>query len=306
MRFLRRFCAAGLSLLLAAPVHAALSEPECRPVQEAAGEFVGSDEFGKGLLWKVSGPGSENYVFGTIHVADESITTLPERVDGAFNASSRFVMEVVPDLEQTMGLYGSMFFQDGQTLDQLLSKPLYRRTVEILGSYNLPEQAVAGMKPWAAFLTMSYPADMRPVLDLQLLTRAVERGIETHGLETLEEQGGIFNDLEMTEQLRLLTDTLCHYEKVEADFESMKRLYLQRDLKGLYMYGQSRSFSDNALYERLTQKLLTDRNRVMVERMLPHLDRGGAFIAVGAMHLPGREGVLELLKTRGYQLTRVY
>ena len=86
----------------------------------------------------------------------------------------------------------------------------------------------------------------------------------------------------------------------------MKELYLERDLKGLSVFGQRHAFEDNSLYERVTERLLTDRNRLMVERMLPLLDAGDAFVAVGAMHLPGADGLLALLAERGYQIERVY
>lgn len=308
MRYIPRIFSTAIALLLAAPgVPAGLAAPECRPVREATGEFAGSDEYSRGLLWKVDRNQAEpSYIFATIHVADERIVNLPEPVGRALDGSDSFVMEVVPDAAQSLVLSSLMFFDDGRTLDEFLSDTLFQRTVEILSAYHLPEEAVSVMKPWAAFLTMSYPSDMRPVLDMQLLQLAYEKGLPSHGLETLEEQGEVFNGLELPEQLRLLTDTVCHYELVSEDFETMKHLYLERDLKGLYLYSQRHAFSDNELYERLTRRLLTDRNQVMVERMLPHLEKGGTFVAIGAMHLPGREGVLELLAGRGFRLTRVY
>ncbi|MGH8246020.1 MAG: TraB/GumN family protein [Gammaproteobacteria bacterium] len=296
-----------LLLLFAPLLHAVPGAPECRPVREVEGEFVGSEEFSRGLLWKINKDGNEsNYIFGTIHVADDRIVALPDPVKSALDGSRSFVMEVVPDLAQILALSALMFYDDGTSLNQFLSDALFRRTVEILSSYHLPEEAVATMKPWAAFLTMSYPSDMRPVLDLQLLQHASEKGLQSHGLETLEEQGSIFNGLEFDEQLRLLMDTVCHYDVISADFESLKKFYLERDLKGLYLFSQRHAFSDNSLYERLTQRLLTDRNRIMTERMLPHLEKGSAFVAIGAMHLPGSEGVLESLASRGYEVTRVY
>lgn len=306
--YIRKFLCAAASLLLLAPLlHSAPAAPECRPVREVEGEFTGSDLFSRGLLWRINNGESEsNYIFGTIHVADDRIVTLPEPVRTALYESKSFVMEVVPDLAQIMALSALMFFDDGTSLNQFLSDALFRRTVEILSAYHLPEEAVTVMKPWAAFLTMSYPPDMRPVLDLQLLQHANEKGLQSHGLETLEEQGSIFNGLELEEQLRLLMDTVCHYDVISADFESLKKFYLERDLKGLYLFSQRHVFSDNSLYERLTRRLLTDRNQVMTERMLPHLEKGSAFVAIGAMHLPGSEGVLESLASRGYQVTRVY
>lgn len=280
---------------------------ECRPFQVVEGEYLGPSAFDHGLLWKVTWDGAiPSFLFGTIHVADEEVVNLPEPVSEALNDSSVFVMEVLPDAAQILVMAELMFFNDGRQLSELLSAPLYERTVEILGAYHLAEEAVATMKPWAAFLTISYPPDMRDVLDLQLLQRAQERGAQIHSLESLEEQGSVFNDMDLNDQVRLLADAVCHYETANEDFERMKALYLDRDLKGLYRYGQRYAFADNALYERLTKRLLTDRNQAMATRMQPHLQQGGAFVAIGAMHLPGEAGVLDLLARNGYEISRVY
>jgi uncharacterized protein len=106
--------------------------------------------------------------------------------------------------------------------------------------------------------------------------------------------------------VKILGDTACHYEVVESDFEKMKALYLDRDLAGLYAYSRRYSLSDDQLYLDLIQKLLVNRNYIMTERMQSALDKGRAFIAIGAMHLPGDEGVLALLTKNGYEISTVY
>ena len=162
------------------------------------------------------------------------------------------------------------------------------------------------MKPWAAYLTMSYPADMGIILDQRLLRLALEAGLDTMGLESMLEQGGLFNSFSLDDQVRLLTDAVCHRALLEADFAKMISLYTEEDLAGLSSYGQRYSFSDNSLYETLTERLLTRRNRIMVERMQAALETGNAFIAVGALHLSGEEGILALLERRGFEITRVF
>jgi len=281
--------------------------PECRPLQAGRVEYDGPSRFDRGLLWEVRAPnGSTSHVFGTIHVADDDIVNLAEPVNARLEASRTFVMEVVPEPEEIMEMAAMMYAGDGETLDALISAPLFQRVVEILAAYNLPEVAIASMRPWSAYLTMSYPADMRPVLDLRLLEQAMAAGMETHGLESLLEQGRIFSDLSTTDQVRLLADTACHHDRLRADMEVMKRLYLARDLKGMFVHGQLQAFADNELYEQLSDRLLVQRNEVMAERMQPYLEAGGAFVAVGAMHLPGQEGILNRLAKAGFKVERVY
>jgi uncharacterized protein YbaP (TraB family) len=276
-------------------------------MRSVEGQYQGPDKFDRGILWRVSRAGKPaGYVFGTIHVGDAAIVDLPTEVNAALVGSERFVMEAVPDAAQAATLSGMMFFDDGRRLNEMVSAAMFERVSAILQAYHLPEEAIPALKPWAAFVTMSYPADMRKILDLELMQIAVESGAEIHGLESLVEQGQIFNQLAMEDQLRLLADTVCHYDTVQEDFEIMKRLYLQRDLKGLYRHGQSHAFDDNSIYESLTRRILHERNHAMVRRMRPLLEKGDTFIAIGAMHLPGEEGVLNLLEEQGYHLTRVY
>ncbi len=281
--------------------------PECRPLQPGNVEYEGPSRFDRGMLWEIRSPqGGTSHLFGTIHLADDEIVNLPAPVNARFEASRTFVMEVVPEPEEIMQMAAMMYVSDGETLDALISPPLFQRVVEILAAYNLPEFAIAGMRPWSAYLTMSYPADMRPVLDLRLLEQAQAAGMEAHGLETLLEQGSIFSDLPTEDQVRLLADTACHHDLLREDMEAMKRLYLKRDLKGMFVYGQRQAFADNSLYEQLSDRLLNRRNGVMAGRMQPYLEEGGAFIAVGAMHLPGKDGILNRLAKQGYGVERVY
>ena len=122
----------------------------------------------------------------------------------------------------------------------------------------------------------------------------------------MKEQGEIFNDLTMDEQIKLLTDTVCHYDIVEEDFDIMKSFYLKRDLGGLYNYAQRYAMADEPVYKKLMQRLINDRNNTMVERMQPMLQKGKSFIAIGAMHLTGEEGVLALLEKKGYRVKAIF
>jgi len=280
---------------------------ECRAIHVVQGEYNGPDRFDRGLLWKISAPGTTpSYLFGTIHVADDDVVNLPQAVNEKLSGSRIYVMEALPQAEQATLLSQMMFFDDHRRLNDFLSESMYDKVVQILGTYHLPEETVAILKPWAAFITMSYPADMRQILDLQLLQKALDNRLETRGLETLQEQGRLFNRMAMQDQVTLLEDSVCYHDRFLQDFDVMKSLYLQRDLKGLYLYGQRYSFDDNAVYDSLTSTILTDRNRAMAERIQPILKEGGAFIAIGAMHLPGREGVLALLEKKNYRISRVY
>ena len=283
------------------------AEPGCRPLQISEIPYSGPDEYGQGLLWKVTGQGLEpSFVFGTIHVAERHVSTQLDRVRDVLAGSEIFVMEAIFDPDGIESLRGMMFFTDGTRLQDVIPAGLYDETLAILGAYHVTEADLAAMKPWAAYLTMSYPADMGIILDQRLLHLALEAGLDTMGLESVVEQGGLFNSFSLGDQVRLLTDAVCHRGILEDDFAKMISLYTDGDLAGLSSYGQRYSFDDNTLYEALTDRLLTGRNRLMAERMQAALEAGSAFIAVGALHLPGEDGILALLERRGFEITRVF
>ncbi len=283
-----------------------LISSQCEPLVEGTG-VKQELRYSKGLLWKVSkGENNSNYVFGTIHVSDPEVTTLPNVVDEALHESDQFVMEALPDAEQMLLLSQLMFFNDGRKLSEYIDESIYNKTIEILSSYFLGSDSVSVMKPWAAFLMMNYPPDQGAALDLVLLSIAQQNGASVSGLESLKEQGDIFNELTIDEQVKLLTDTVCHYDVVRQDFEVLKEFYLKQDLGGLYNHTQRFSTIEEPVYKKLMKKLITDRNITMVKRMQPTLEKGKSFIAIGAMHLSGEGGVLSLLEKQGYKVSVVY
>ncbi|NKB38837.1 MAG: hypothetical protein GKR93_17025 [Gammaproteobacteria bacterium] len=302
-----KYFSAIFFLLVSICCQAQTIPPECETVDEINEISEVDAVYKKGLLWKISSKDVEpSYLFGTIHVSDEAITSLPEIVENALDKADTFVMELVPNQADAMTVSSQMYFSDGQKLNELVSAELFEEIVRLLVPYHLPREAIKVIKPWGAFLTMSYPPDFGTVLDLQLMERAKRMNANIQGLESLHEQIDIFNSMSTDKQLRLLRDTACNHESLEMDFEKMKALYLARDLQGLISYGSRHSASEDLLYNELLQKLLIDRNYTMTERMQSVLQKGRAFIAIGAMHLAGDEGVLSLLEKNHYKISLEY
>lgn len=128
-----------------------------------------------------------------------------------------------------------------------------------------------------------------------------------HGLETIEEQFGLFEELPIESQRRLLESVVEFYPQMEAFTARMKQAYLDRDVAAIFALSQEASAGgDEVLMRWFEDKVMTERNHRMVERLRPRLAEGGAFVAVGALHLPGEEGILRLLERQGYRVTRLY
>jgi len=304
--------AAVVLILFWNPISAAdfqkkLTNADCRVIEATTSGSSSIAKFSNALLWKVSKAGnSSSYIFGTIHVSDPRITNIPEVVKSALNNSDIFVMEALPIPEEALLLSQMMFYADGTTLKDYLDDELFYRTAKVLSAFQLPVEAVVVMRPWAAFLIMNYPADNTLPLDLKLFEIAMDQGVKTAGLETLREQGAVFSEMALQDQLRLLLDTVCNYTMVTQSIEEMKQFYLAKDLNGLLTASAQHPYADEPLYKELNKRLLTDRNKLMIDRMQPYLQKGNAFIAVGALHLPGNDGIIENLNQQGYKITAIY
>ena len=257
--------------------------------------------YSRGLLWRIeSVEGRVNHLFGTIHISDPRVTDLSPIVTEVLMSSDSFGMEVLLDVEAMLQMSKAMYYGAGQSLDQNLEPGLFERTVELLGEYGVSLEAARNLKPWAAYTTLSLPPGKTAMpLDLLLLWVARQGGKEVFGLESIGEQVAVFDGLAISDQTELLEQAVCHYGEFQSEIEKMIGHYVSRDLSAMMrMSMRYRS----PLNDRFLDVVLWQRNRRMAERMLPHLQKGGAFIAVGALHLPGVDGVLDLLVKRGYDV----
>ena len=263
-------------------------------------------EFDQGLLWKVEVPGAApSYVFGTMHSDAPRIVAVPGPVTEAFASATTYVMEMVPDTAAVGSLLKAMTFAGDRTLEQVLGPELYRRTAAALAAHADQAQK---LRPWAALLTLSMPpTETGLVLDLKLYLQAVADSKAVVGLETVPEQVSIFADLPLTEQISLLRDTLDNAVLLRDVEAKLVEVYLARDLAGMVALNeQTMATGDPEFSSKLVKRLISDRNRRMARRMDRYLRQGNAFVAVGALHLPGDDGILTLLARRGYRVSRVY
>jgi len=144
-------------------------------------------------------------------------------------------------------------------------------------------------------------------LDHELQRRAQDQGLPVFGLETVAEQIDVFDGLDLAAQVELLEAALDQQGQIEGWWRATRRAYLERDTASLYrLLLEQSAAGDPELAARLIEAVLDRRNERMVERMAPRLAAGRAFVAVGALHLPGERGVLRLLEEQGYEVTRVY
>jgi uncharacterized protein YbaP (TraB family) len=265
----------------------------------------------KGLLWKIDKPGyNPSHLFGTIHSEDPRVNQLPPIVRSRFEHASSVTLEVLMDVPSILKAASAMFFTGEESLDQLLDEELYAQVVKVLLKYDIPPMVTKKLKPWAVVVTLSTPpADTGEILDLLLYKEAEKLQIPLYGLETVDEQLAVFEAFPLNQQVILLKETLKHLDQMPDIFDRLHELYLKRDLTTLMAFGVEymRDNSNNKqLVDTFYKRMVDDRNLRMVRRMQKRLREGNAFIAVGALHLPGEKGLLKLLEVRGYMVSAVY
>ncbi|MFO8085297.1 MAG: TraB/GumN family protein [Desulfobacterales bacterium] len=263
---------------------------------------------GEGMLWKieVQGP-SPSYILGTIHSEDPRVLNFSSSLTKAFDKAETFIMEVVLNESALFQTTASMMLTEGRTLESIVGEPLFNRVVNAMAGYGLIKPAVNYMKPWAVMSMLSVPIPKTgEFMDVVLYQKAISQDKNVLGLETVQDQLNVFDNMPMEDQIALLEDTLNYLDQYPDLFEKMIQTYLDGDLEGVAELGKTAMNPKNqALTEKLLKRLNDNRNITMINQMLPHLMAGNAFIAVGALHLPGPNGLLNLLAEKGFKVTAV-
>jgi len=270
--------------------------------------LAGSDRQ-QGLLWEIAAPGqSPGYLFGTIHSGAPAVLALPEPVQKTFDAADSVVLEVLLDLEAMRYSSQVMLLAEGRLLSDITGKKLFEQTSRAIRTRGIPEVVLERMKPWAAAVTLSMPApEAGEVLDMKLYQQALQAGKPVFGLESIQEQLAIFDDMPEQQQLVLLRDAVENFAEIEAMQGELVDAWLQRNLGALMSINDAAmQAGDRQLAAEFQDRLIVRRNQLMAERLQPYLGEGNVFIAVGALHLPGETGLLNLLEQRGYAVRALY
>lgn len=275
---------------------------------------------GKGLLWKLEKPGEKaSWLFGTMHMTDPRVTSLPSAAQAAFDGADTVVIETTEILDQAkmmaaiMAEPELMMFTDDTTLTSLLSPEDAAAVNKALDERGIPPASVAKMKPWMLSAMVALPAcEMArksagaPVLDVKLAEEAKKAGKGLEGLETVAEQLRAMASIPMDFHMKGLVETLKLGDRIDDVIETMIVLYKREEtgmFSPLFRKVLPSGGEDAAGYATFEEKMVTSRNAVMAEHALPILARGNAFVAVGAMHLPGGEGLVEKFRRAGYAVS---
>lgn len=270
--------------------------------------------YSKGRLWLVEAPGvAPSWVLGTMHSAEPAIAEPWPALARVMDRVDSITIELIMDEAASARMAQAMMLSDGRRLGQVIGVKRMARVAEVGARYGMPAEALQQFQPWALSTIFSLPpaelerqATGAPMLDAVLQQHGEARGIPVYGIETVEEQLALLAGDSEADQIAFLDATLETQPQTEAQFAEMRRLWLADDLAGLHFLSlEAMKSAPPGMAEDFMNRLIRDRNRRMAIRIGRQLAQGNALIAVGALHLPGEEGILALLAKRGYRLNPV-
>lgn len=259
----------------------------------------------KGLLWRVQAAnGTVGYVFGTIHSDDNRVTEFSPKLLQALTSVDAFYMEVVADPKQPPNI-----FKDNWALDKHFTPKEMDKVAEISDRYLIPRDAANRIKPWLLAIMLDLPKPPNPfVLDTLLRYKAEELGKAVYGLETMDSQLSMLDDLPVEAQLAMLRPVLKRSQaEKEADTEKLIKLYLKRDVAAIMAENEkmtAKSMSPT-LWQQVRYRILDKRNHMMAQQLIQKMPQHAIFAAVGAAHLPEKTGLIQQLRQAGFTVTAV-
>jgi len=264
------------------------------------------------LLWKIDGNGltQPSYLYGTIHIIDSESFFYPEGTLAALDAADQVVFEIdmneMSDMSNVMGLMNQAFMKDGKTLKDLLTVSDYKIVEDHFNKIGMPLMLLERMKPM--FLSVFASGDMDPAglqngsmksYEMEFMEIANSSNKPMAGLETIEFQMSVFDSIPYEAQAEMLVESIKAGDTANDEFDAMIKLYTTQDIKGMVsMIGDE----DQQLSE-YEDVLLNKRNQAWISGMAKMMSEGKVFFAVGAGHLAGEQGVINLLIKEGYKLT---
>ena len=255
----------------------------------------------KTLLWEVSGKDlkSSSYLYGTIHLMCPDDLKVPEIVKHKFNSTEHLFLEIdMDDPSMMQEMMAGMMMKDNVTIKTLVGDEKYDHLNKIFASKTgLPLEMMKSTKPML-LMALVYPSLLacKPESwEKTFQDMAAEKKMTISGLEKVADQINVFEKIPYKVQADMLMQMLDNLDSSKASFESMLAVYKSKDINK--MHEMTTSDKDFGEYEAL---LLNDRNKNWVPVIANQSKKMPTFYAVGAGHLGGENGVINLLRKEGF------
>ena len=264
------------------------------------------------LLWKISGNGLKkpSYIFGTIHMLCKDDAVLSDSLKNVIKNVNEVYFEVdLDNMFEMLGVMSKMKMKGDTTLQDLLSEADYEKVknyFETKGSM-LPFSMLEKYKPMLAASTLqqgSFACETTAMMEQVIMEEAKQHKKSIKGLESMGYQASVLDSIPYKLQAEQLLSYIDNAEKggdEDKELTEMMNAYKNQDLQKL----EEMLMKSDPSISNYTDILLYNRNRNWVNKLKGLLSEKALLIAVGAGHLPGKEGCINLLRKEGYKVTPV-
>lgn len=256
----------------------------------------------KGLFWKLESPtGKVSYLFGTIHTDDNRVTNFGPNITNAIKSVDTFMMESAENRDPSV-----MMLKEG-SLASFLTEAEFDQVRELADFHTMHMGAAMQMKPWLLAVVFDLPKPQTPFAqDNMLMSESENAAKNVVGIESAKEHFAVMDDFSMDEQLVMLRAVLKRtLAQKEADFERVMAAYAGGDSDKIKALDEevTSGMLPKELSQKIIDRLLVKRNVVMAERTTAVAKDSSVFIAVGASHLAGDDGLIAAFRKAGFKLT---
>jgi uncharacterized protein YbaP (TraB family) len=266
----------------------------------------------KTFAWKVSGKSGVIYLVGSVHVLSADFYPVVPALDAAYKDADLLVEELdmaeMTSPASQMATLSRGMLPSSTPLDKVISPATYALVTRRAADLGLPIEPLKLLKPWTVALMLQAfewkKAGLDPELglDKHFYDRAQADNKAVRGLETTEFQLSRFDGMTMAQQERLLAESLKEIDAEKANMTTLVTAWRNGDVPGVERLVLSELADDPFLY----QRLLVERNKTWLPKIEALFARSGrALVVVGAAHLVGPDGVVAMLKAKGYTVEQL-
>jgi len=261
------------------------------------------------LLWKIENPNNKNvsYLFGTMHLMGEENFYLPKEVKKKLIGSKELYLEITEESAKNLNpkLLQKEEVNFISSLDNAQKSALFQwANQDLMMDESQFEQNFKNAKPFLIYqfiLQTSLPEDLRSQEKELESWAKKDGGISILGLETVEEQLSFFDSIGWESQIDLIMNTLKNKKTAKEDFLNLQALYLSQNLEKI----NEEVLKDEVDIANFNSVFIVKRNKNWVLKLNEKLRSNTLFIAVGAAHLGGKDGLIQLLINAGFQLSPI-
>jgi uncharacterized protein YbaP (TraB family) len=274
--------------------------------------FTASGVEAESSVWVAKSSKANVYLAGSFHIMRASDYPLPAEFLTAYKDSRKIIFEVLPgetESPEYMGKFLSLaIYNDGTTLKDHITTAAYAKAENFCKARNYPLEQYQLFKPTFFVMTLTVSemnkigADPQKGIDYFFKEKALQDGKTTESLETMDQQISLLTSMDVSFGSEQILESIGELKQMEIMLGELLAVWRKGDaakMEELYI-------KDLKLYPKLYQTLIVDRNNKWVRNIEGYLNgSGNTMVVVGAAHLVGADGLVNLLRKRGYKVVKL-